>query len=548
MKRIIPFLVLVLLLTLAVPVLALPDRNDYEPTISDEDIPLLDELMGTTWLFNDGMDSNYISYVYSAEHADYIVCIDSGGIEFAGISLGFTKENDGEIVYDHGVWNVDYKTILIQDPTTLSNRDEFENWLLANATKQADDAPIVDPCENGHTWDGGVITQRPTYNMPGVKTFTCTVCGATKTESIAQLEKPTKPTTITLTGKFYGLDSPNYQSNYISQDTPFTAAGTAYDGFTVTDDGLTLTYTQSSGGSVVAWAFPEGWKSDALRRVTVDNQIWSQQSYDVFMEFFTLAPADPDPTDPTTPVTPDPTTPVKPDPTTPVTPDPTDPVKPDPTDPVKPDPTDPVKPDPTDPVTPDPTDPVKPDPTDPVKPDPTDPVKPDPTDPVTPDPTDPVKPDTTDPVKPDPSDPSAPSGSDPTEPTETNPIDPLEHEKNESNQTGNDSVSGVISGIPDYSADFQVAIQKFAEAASYNGTEAKLPIPAIKMPAIPGLIPSVTILGAQSLDFGEYVKLIPENIMTLVQSLLTAALIIYCFKELYDTVQYVLTLKGGKNE
>lgn len=35
-----------------------------------------------------------------------------------------------------------------------------------------------------HTWDAGVVTQKPTAAEPGVKTYTCTVCGQTRTEAI----------------------------------------------------------------------------------------------------------------------------------------------------------------------------------------------------------------------------------------------------------------------------------------------------------------------------------------------------------------------------
>lgn len=35
-----------------------------------------------------------------------------------------------------------------------------------------------------HTWDAGVVTQKPTVAEPGVRTYTCTVCGQTKTEAI----------------------------------------------------------------------------------------------------------------------------------------------------------------------------------------------------------------------------------------------------------------------------------------------------------------------------------------------------------------------------
>ena len=38
-------------------------------------------------------------------------------------------------------------------------------------------------CASGHAWDAGVITKEPTDTESGVKTYTCTRCGETKTEN-----------------------------------------------------------------------------------------------------------------------------------------------------------------------------------------------------------------------------------------------------------------------------------------------------------------------------------------------------------------------------
>ena len=40
------------------------------------------------------------------------------------------------------------------------------------------------PATGAHTWDNGTVTTEPTENEPGVRTFTCAVCGATRTETI----------------------------------------------------------------------------------------------------------------------------------------------------------------------------------------------------------------------------------------------------------------------------------------------------------------------------------------------------------------------------
>ena len=40
------------------------------------------------------------------------------------------------------------------------------------------------PATGAHTWDNGKVTTEPTEKDPGVRTFTCAVCGATRTETI----------------------------------------------------------------------------------------------------------------------------------------------------------------------------------------------------------------------------------------------------------------------------------------------------------------------------------------------------------------------------
>ena len=40
------------------------------------------------------------------------------------------------------------------------------------------------PATGAHTWDNGTVTTEPTETAPGVRTFTCAVCGQTRTEAI----------------------------------------------------------------------------------------------------------------------------------------------------------------------------------------------------------------------------------------------------------------------------------------------------------------------------------------------------------------------------
>ena len=45
-------------------------------------------------------------------------------------------------------------------------------------------ATKVIPATGAHTWDNGTVTTEPTETAPGVRTYTCTVCGQTKNEII----------------------------------------------------------------------------------------------------------------------------------------------------------------------------------------------------------------------------------------------------------------------------------------------------------------------------------------------------------------------------
>lgn len=63
------------------------------------------------------------------------------------------------------------------------SHNETEHW---HACTGADCDEVIDKA--AHTWDNGTITAEPTCTEKGEKTYTCTVCKATKTEEIATTE------------------------------------------------------------------------------------------------------------------------------------------------------------------------------------------------------------------------------------------------------------------------------------------------------------------------------------------------------------------------
>ena len=89
-------------------------------------------------------------------------------------------------------------------------------YLSADMTQNPQEltAPIAIPATGNHSWDNGVVTEKATTAKEGIKTYTCTVCKATKTEKIAKL-KPTnsstvkKGTKVTIKGYKYTVKNPS---------------------------------------------------------------------------------------------------------------------------------------------------------------------------------------------------------------------------------------------------------------------------------------------------------------------------------------------------
>ena len=71
----------------------------------------------------------------------------------------------------------EYGDVLGHDFTTSWTHDDNEHWKQCSRCDKKDD---VGP----HTWDNGTVTTAPTCTKAGERTYTCTECGATKTEPI----------------------------------------------------------------------------------------------------------------------------------------------------------------------------------------------------------------------------------------------------------------------------------------------------------------------------------------------------------------------------
>jgi hypothetical protein len=110
---------------------------------------------------------------------------------FTAISQKYMIEFEGE--------TIEWPCTFAEDTVTLHyealDKDDYADILTYIAANEAEHKAICqncnitwkvdyDPCASGHTWDAGKVTTAATCTKTGVKTYTCSVCGETKTEDI----------------------------------------------------------------------------------------------------------------------------------------------------------------------------------------------------------------------------------------------------------------------------------------------------------------------------------------------------------------------------
>lgn len=94
------------------------------------------------------------------------------------------------------------------------------------------------------------------------------------------------------------------------------------------------------------------------------------------------------------------------------------------------------------------------------------------------------------------------------------------------------------------------AITPIITACGYNGTDSKWQFPAMSIPAITGLFDEIQLTESQDIDLTAYATLyIPETLLMLVRSLLTAGLIMFAIKELMSLAGSIFgdEHKGGSS-
>ncbi len=129
---------------------------------------------------------------------------------------------------DNTGWSSAYKAIIFTVTVDVEHVHSYgEEWIY-------DDDNHWHECVCGdkeeavpHTWDEGVITTKPTETAEGVRTYTCTVCKATKVESVPRIVSTvidiTKPESKLTVG---GITNMNYTGKAITMSALVVKSGT----------------------------------------------------------------------------------------------------------------------------------------------------------------------------------------------------------------------------------------------------------------------------------------------------------------------------------
>ena len=73
---------------------------------------------------------------------------------------------------------------------TVTCNHTYGSWEKNTAENHKHTCKVCGNVETAaHTWDSGKVTEAPTHTKEGTKTYTCTVCGETKTEKVEKLKE-----------------------------------------------------------------------------------------------------------------------------------------------------------------------------------------------------------------------------------------------------------------------------------------------------------------------------------------------------------------------
>lgn len=132
-------------------------------------------------------------------------------------------------------------------------------------------------------------------------------------------------------------------------------------------------------------------------------------------------------------------------------------------------------------------------------------------------------------------------------PSENAVFESQEIEKEEASGSGNSAIDDLTSAVPDYSGNIIQSFAKLANQVMHEQATCQITVPQIKVPKVANYFPDIVLLEEQQIKFEDYLQYIPEMLLFLVRAVFSAALVIFCCREIYGIFEYIMTMRGGNN-
>ena len=146
--------------------------------------------------------------------------LENAQIDTYPITISYDYDN-----YDIYNFNVEKVNVALTNGSiTVACEHTYGEWEKSSETQHK---RVCGKCGNeefaDHTWDEGEVTTEPTCKDTGVRTYTCTVCGETKTETVPVTDEHTW-------GEWEKVDETNHKHTCSVCDKEETAAHTWQEG------------------------------------------------------------------------------------------------------------------------------------------------------------------------------------------------------------------------------------------------------------------------------------------------------------------------------
>ncbi|MCI9642855.1 MAG: hypothetical protein HFJ98_08800 [Eubacterium sp.] len=164
---------------------------------------------------DNGIDEYMSGTIYGYNHSTAQKYVQSNGLSFESID-GYNCSKGKHIeIYYYGL----YYCAVCQKQIFKDCEEGIHDWDSGTVTKKATCTAngiktyTCTKCKatktetikaTGHSYDNGKITKKPTSTSTGIKTYTCTKCKATKTETVAKIKllAPAAKITVNANGSF----------------------------------------------------------------------------------------------------------------------------------------------------------------------------------------------------------------------------------------------------------------------------------------------------------------------------------------------------------